>query len=74
MCAVCGDTIQSNVVFWWRRDSDGLVFHVCGLCTEGKSGNHVTSDTVKIKENATYSTVDWKETNAHKNDKPSTEK
>ena len=54
-CAVCGDKTQSNVILKWKRDSDGIVFHVCAKCAElGK----VNSSSVKINDNFnTYTTV-----------------
>lgn len=55
-CAVCGDTNQTNVKFKWQRNSDNVVFHICGRCAE--EPNKVNADSVKIEVNKTYTTVD----------------
>lgn len=38
-CAVCGTQVQSNIILKWKRESDGIVFHVCALCGEGGLAN-----------------------------------
>jgi hypothetical protein len=54
MCAVCFDKIQSNVIFAWRRDRDGVIFNVCASCAESQ---RVNENSVQIKKNKTYSTI-----------------
>lgn len=41
-CAVCGTTIQTNIIFKWQRFKDGKVFNVCAMCAEesGKVNEH----------------------------------
>lgn len=33
-CAVCGDRSTVNVIFKWKRYSDGKIFNVCARCRE----------------------------------------
>lgn len=42
-CAVCGTTVQSNVLLKWRRRCDGKVFNICLLCYED---NKVNEDSI----------------------------
>lgn len=53
MCAICGDTTQSNVVMKWQRHSDGVIFHVCAFCAENVV---VTQDNVNHVRNLTHTT------------------
>ena len=54
-CAVCGDTHQTNIIYKWQRNSDGTVFHICGLCAEA---GKVNAESVHTEVSPTYTTVD----------------
>lgn len=54
-CAVCGDMCQTNVIFKWRRDCDGIIFHVCARCAEAKK---VDANSVKVNVKKSYTTIE----------------
>ena len=66
-CAVCGDTCVTNVVFGWRRDSDGRTVNICMNCrAENKVNaesidNYTTADTL-------YKAVNKRSTGARMSD------
>ena len=57
-CAVCGDKTQLNVALKWKRDNDGMVFHVCLCCAEAGKVNANSVKMQKSSKYTTYSTVD----------------
>jgi hypothetical protein len=54
MCAVCGTTVDTNVILKWKRHSDEKVFHICAYCAEQ---DLVNAESVKELTTQCYTTI-----------------